>query len=71
MLGYPQQGTLLAGPVRSYNRSTVGTFTVKFTVSHPLSPGQRLELEGLVHKTLITIEAPMASGSGKRRRTNA
>lgn len=24
------------------------TFTVKFTVSHPLSPGQRLELEGFV-----------------------
>jgi predicted aspartyl protease len=26
----------------------VGTFTVTFVVSHPLDPGRRLELEGLV-----------------------
>jgi clan AA aspartic protease len=36
----------------------VGTFTVKFTVSHPLSPGQRLKLEGLVDTGALFTQIP-------------
>jgi len=36
----------------------VGTFTVKFTVSHPLSPSQRLELEGLVDTGALFTQIP-------------
>ena len=50
--------TLLGRPTRSYNASIVGTFTVKFTVSHPLSPDQRMELDGLVDTGALFTQIP-------------
>ena len=50
--------TLLGRPTRSYNGSIVGTFTVKFTVSHPLSPDQRMELDGLVDTGALFTQIP-------------
>ena len=38
--------TLRRRPADSYNGSTMGTFAVKFVVSHPLLPERRVELEG-------------------------
>ena len=54
----PQSVTLLGGPTRSYNGSIVGTSTVKFTVSHPLSPDQRMELDGLVDTGALFTQIP-------------
>src|SRR3989338_7897874 len=54
----PQSVTLLGRPTRSYNASIVGTFTVKFTVSHPLSPDQRMELDGLVDTGALFTQIP-------------
>jgi clan AA aspartic protease len=36
----------------------VGTFAVKFTVSHPLEPERRLELEGLVDTAALFTQIP-------------
>jgi predicted aspartyl protease len=36
----------------------VGTFAVKFTVSHPLEPERRLELEGLVDPAALFTQIP-------------
>ena len=57
--GCPQVVTLLGRPDGHYNGSTVGTFAVKFMVSHPLQPERRLELEGLVDTGAFFTQIPV------------
>ena len=50
--------TLRRRPAASYNGSTMGTFAVKFVVSHPLQPERRVELEGLVDTGALFTQIP-------------
>ena len=49
---------MLGGPDGSYNGAAVGTFAVKFMVTHPLRPERRLELEGLVDTGALFTQIP-------------
>jgi aspartyl protease family protein len=42
----------------SYNDAAMGTFAVKFVVSHPLMPERRVELEGLVDTGALFTQIP-------------
>ena len=50
--------TLRRRPADSYNGPTMGTFAVKFVVSHPLLPERRVELEGLVDTGALFTQIP-------------
>ena len=50
--------TLIRPPADSYNGSTMGTFAIKFVVSHPLQPERRVELEGLVDTGALFTQIP-------------